>query len=132
MTGSVLIKHLTTCMTVALVVLGLQTILLATLARADFINGSQLKNYCRSDNPNDEAICIVYITGAVDAFTTIDLIAHETVGRKKQFCLTDAVQPEQLRVTTLAWLERPVANLDFSATLLVLGAMKHAYGCKVE
>ena len=47
-------------------------------AQADFIDGRQLQLYCASQNPADEAICIVYITGAVDAFTTVDLIAETT------------------------------------------------------
>lgn len=46
----------------------------AAPARADFINGNQLQLYCTSKNPNDEAVCFVYIAGAVDAFTTIDLV----------------------------------------------------------
>jgi len=98
-------------------------------ARADFINGEQLRLYCLSQSPSDDAICIVYITGAVDAFTTMDLIAVKTQGQKKQLCLPDGIQPDQLRATTLEWLERPEADLDFAATLLVLGAMQNAYGC---
>lgn len=50
-------------------------------AQADFIDGRQLQLYCASQNPADEAICIVYITGAVDAFTTVDLIAEKPMGR---------------------------------------------------
>jgi len=103
--------------------------LLALPARADFINGKQLRLYCASQNPSDDAICIVYITGAVDAFTTMDLIAQKTQGQEKKLCLPDGIQPDQLRATTLAWLERPDTDLDFAATLLVLGAMQDAYGC---
>ena len=50
-------------------------------AQADFIDGRQLQLYCASQNPADEAICIVYTTGAVDAFTTVDLIARKPMGR---------------------------------------------------
>jgi len=53
----------------------------------------------------------------------------KTQGQKKQLCLPDGIQPDQLRETTLEWLERPEADLDFAATLLVLGAMQNAYGC---
>ena len=35
-------------------------------AAADALNGQQLRLYCTSQNPQDDAICIVYITGAVD------------------------------------------------------------------
>ena len=98
-------------------------------ARADFINGNQLRLYCLSQNPSDDAICIVYITGAVDAFTTMDLIAQKTQAQEKKLCLPDGIQPDQLRKTTLDWLERPDTDLEFAATLLVLGAMQDAYGC---
>ena len=42
----------------------------AGAAVADFIDGNTLRLYCNSGSPQDEAVCIVYITGAVDAFTT--------------------------------------------------------------
>ena len=112
-----------------LAVLGL-SLLQAMPARADFINGDQLRLYCTSKNPNDEAVCFVYIAGAVDAFTTIDLMGEKASGTKRQFCLPDGVSPDQLKAMTMQWMERPDANLDLAATLLVLGALKDAYGCK--
>ena len=63
------------------------SLLQAAPARADFIDGNQLRLYCTSKNPNDEAVCFVYIAGAVDAFTTIDLMGEKTSGTKRQFCL---------------------------------------------
>ena len=63
-------------------------------AQADFIDGRQLQLYCASQNPADEAICIVYITGAVDAFSTVDLIAEKTNGAERIFCMPDGVQPD--------------------------------------
>ena len=102
----------------------------AAPAPADFINGNQLQLYCTSKNPNDEAVCFVYIAGAVDAFTTIDLVGKKTNGTKRQFCLPDGVSPDQLKATTMQWLARPEANLDLAATLLVWGAIKDAYGCR--
>jgi len=102
---------------------------LSQKAQADFINGQQLQLYCASQNPEDEAICIVYITGAVDAFTTVDLIAEKTNGAARIFCLPDGVQPDELKTVTIQWLKRDGTNLDFAATLLVWGAMKDAYSC---
>ena len=112
-----------------LALLGL-SLLQAAPARADFIDGNQLRLYCTSKNPNDEAVCFVYIAGAVDAFTTIDLMGEKTSGTKRQFCLLDGVSPDQLKATTMQWLARPEANLDLAATLLVWGAIKGAYGCE--
>ena len=98
-------------------------------AQADFIDGRQLQLYCASQNPADEAICIVYITGAVDAFTTVDLIAEKTNNTPRFFCMPEGVAPDQLKALMLRWLQRENTNLDYAATLLVWGAMKDAYGC---
>ena len=104
-------------------------VMLSQPAQADFIDGRQLQLYCASQNPADEAICIVYITGAVDAFTTVDLIAEKTNGAERIFCMPDGVQPDQLKAMTLGWLQRDATDLDFAATLLIWGAMKNAYSC---
>ena len=98
-------------------------------AQADFIDGRQLQLYCASENPADEAICIVYITGAVDAFTTVDLIAKKTNNAPRIFCMPEGVAPDQLKALIMRWLQREKTNLDYAATLLVWGAMKDAYGC---
>ena len=105
--------------------------LMATVmpAQADFINGKQLQLYCLSQNPNDDAICIVYVTGAVDAFTTMDIIAQKTENTAARYCIPDDVGPDQLREVVVNWLDRPETNLDFAATLLVLGAIDDAYAC---
>ena len=104
-------------------------LMLVRPASADFINGDQLRVYCTSANPNDDAICVVYITGAFDAFTTVDLIAEKTNGAERIFCPVEGVGPDKLKDITLAWMNRPEANLDYAATLLVWGAMKDAFGC---
>lgn len=98
-------------------------------AAADALNGQELRLYCTSQNPQDDAICIVYITGAVDAFTTIDLMGQKTSGAAARFCLPETAGPDQLKDVTLAWLERPETDLDFAATLLIWGAVSDAYGC---
>lgn len=100
-----------------------------TSAKADFINGEELHIYCTSLDPNDDAICFVYITGAVDAFTTVDLIAQRTNNAEPLFCLGEDVGPEKLKQVTLRWLERPETNREFAATLLIWGALQDAFGC---
>lgn len=98
-------------------------------AQADALNGQELRLYCTSQNPQDDAVCIVYITGAVDAFTTIDLMGQKTSGAAPRFCLPESAGPDQLKDVTLAWLERPETDLEFAATLLIWGAITDAYGC---
>ncbi|WP_438995991.1 Rap1a/Tai family immunity protein [Candidatus Puniceispirillum sp.] len=101
----------------------------STTVYADFIDGNALQLYCTSQNPTDDAICIVYITGAVDAFTTVDLFSEKSSDNKRVFCMPEGIQPDALKTTTMTWMQRPDANLDFAATLLIWGAMKNSYGC---
>lgn len=103
--------------------------MVTSTASADFIDGRTLQLYCASGSPQDEAVCIVYITGAVDAFTTAELIAEKTNGQQPGLCLPEDTDPDKLADITRAWLARPEANLDFAATLLILGAVDDAYGC---
>ena len=107
----------------------LGALMMSSAASADFIDGRTLQLYCASGSPQDEAVCIVYITGAVDAFTTAELIAEKTNGQKPGLCLPEDTDPDKLAEITRAWLARPEANLDFAATLLILGAVDDAYGC---
>ncbi|MBU15018.1 MAG: hypothetical protein CMQ14_07995 [Gammaproteobacteria bacterium] len=98
-------------------------------ANADFLNGEELKLYCVSQNPSDDAICVVYITGAVDAFTTIDLFSEKTKGTDRMFCLGDEAGPDQLRDVTMRWMNRSETDLSFAATLIIWGAIKNTYSC---
>lgn len=98
-------------------------------ASADFLDADMLRLYCASQNAQDDAVCIVYITGAFDAFTTSDLIAQKANGSQAQFCVPDETGPDQLKETVLQYMARPETNLDFAATLVILGAMTDAYAC---
>ena len=98
-------------------------------ASADFLDADMLRLYCASQNAQDDAVCIVYITGAFDAFTTSDLIAQKANGSQAQFCVPDETGPDQLKETVLQYMARPETNLDFAATLVILGAITDAYGC---
>ncbi|MCE2517088.1 MAG: hypothetical protein J4F41_04485 [Alphaproteobacteria bacterium] len=114
---------------ITLVMMVFAAILPVQAAKADFINGDNLRLYCASQNPSDEAICIVYITGAVDAFTTAELIAEKTSGVAPTICLPEDTGPDALKIVVQRWMERPEANLDFAATLVILGAVQDAYSC---
>lgn len=113
--------------TSSLVALGLS--FMAQTASADFIDGNTLRLYCNSGSPQDEAVCIVYITGAVDAFTTAELIAEKSTGQTPGLCLPEEADPDALATITRNWLDRPETNLEFAATLLILAAVDDAYGC---
>ena len=97
------VKHLlTSCLMVMTGALAAPTI-----AQADFIDGNALQLYCTSQNPTDDAICIVYITGAVDAFTTVDLFSEKSSDNKRVFCMPEGIQPDALKATTMNWMQRP-------------------------
>ena len=113
--------------TSSLVALGVS--FMAQTASADFIDGNTLRLYCNSGSPQDEAVCIVYITGAVDAFTTAELIAEKSTGQTPGLCLPEEADPDALATITRNWLDRPETNLEFAATLLILAAVDDAYGC---
>ena len=113
--------------TSALIACGLS--FMAQTALADFIDGNTLRLYCNSGSPQDEAVCIVYITGAVDAFTTAELIAEKSTGQTPGLCLPEEADPDALATITRNWLDRPETNLEFAATLLILAAVDDAYGC---
>ena len=99
-------------------------------AGADFIDANTLRLYCASQNAQDDAVCIVYITGAFDAFTTSDLIAQKTNGTAAQLCVPAETGPDQLKSVVVDYMERPETNLEFAATLVILGAITYAYACE--
>lgn len=116
----------------------LKTLLLATglslwaplaMANVSFIDGNTLRLYCNSGSPQDEAVCIVYITGVVDAFKTAEKIAEETTGQAPGLCVPAEAGPDTMKTITRDWLDRPDVNLNYGATLLILAAVDDAYGC---
>ena len=98
-------------------------------AQADFLTGHDLNTYCTSSAPSDDMICIVYITGAFDAFTTTDLINQKATQASATLCPREDVSPDELKQVTTDWLARDESNLNFAATLLVLAALQDKYGC---
>ena len=98
-------------------------------AQADFLTGHDLNTYCTSSVPSDDMICIVYITGAFDAFTTTDLINQKATQASATLCPREDVSPDELKQVTADWLARDESDLNFAATLLVLAALQDKYGC---
>ena len=103
--------------------------MMAVPAQADFLTGHDLNTYCTSSAPSDDMICIVYITGAFDAFTTTDLINQKATQASATLCPREDVSPDELKQVTADWLARDESDLNFAATLLVLAALQDKYGC---
>ena len=103
--------------------------MMAVPAQADFLTGHDLNTYCTSSAPSDDMICIVYITGAFDAFTTTDLINQKATQASATLCPREDVSPDELKQVTADWLARDESDLNFAATLLVLAALQDKCGC---
>ncbi|MGB1554295.1 MAG: Rap1a/Tai family immunity protein [Candidatus Puniceispirillaceae bacterium] len=104
--------------------------LMATPAHADFLTGRDLNTYCTSSTPSDDMICIVYITGAFDAFTTTDLINQKATQASATLCPGEDISPDELKNIVKDWLARDESDLDFAATLLILAALQDKYRCE--
>lgn len=112
-------------------VVGMLSLLVSSLPlKADFIDGHQLNTYCSSQDPADDMICVVYVTGAFDAFTTSDLISQKSNHTPPALCPPADTSPDELKRVTLDWLGRPETDLNFAATLIVLSAISDKYGCE--
>ena len=104
--------------------------MMAVPAQADFLTGHDLNTYCTSSAPSDDMICIVYITGAFDAFTTTDLINQKATQASATLCPREDVSPDELKNIVKDWLARDESDLDFAATLLILAALQDKYRCE--
>jgi len=104
--------------------------LTATPAYPDFLTGRDLNTYCTSSAPSDDMICIVYITGAFDAFTTTDLINQKATQASATLCPGEDISPDDLKNIVKDWLARDESDLDFAATLLILAALQDKYSCE--
>ena len=112
-------------------VVGMLSLLVSSLPlKADFIDGHQLNTYCSSQDPADDMICVVYVTGAFDAFTTSDLISQKSNHTPPALCPPADTSPDELKRVTLDWLGQPETDLNFAATLIVLSAISDKYGCE--
>ena len=112
-------------------VVGMLSLLVSSLPlKADFIDGHQLNTYCSSQDPADDMICVVYVTGAFDAFTTSDLISQKSNHTPPALCPPADTSPDELKRVTLDWLGRSETDLNFAATLIVLSAVSDKYGCE--
>ena len=104
--------------------------LTATPAYPDFLTGRDLNTYCTSSAPSDDMICVVYITGVFDAFTTTDLINQKATQASATLCPGEDISPDELKNIVKDWLARDESDLDFAATLLILAALQDKYRCE--
>ena len=89
-----------------------------------FYNGTKLYNLCRAENPIDEALCEGYILGVQDAIYSGHLSDHFSV------CLPDGVEPDQIRLQLIRFIEKNPDIMNFAAEGLVAKTLETSYACK--
>ena len=88
-----------------------------------FYNGTKLYNLCRSDNATDEALCEGYILGVQDAIYSGHLSDHFSI------CLPEGVEPDQIRLMLIRFIENNPNIMNFAAEGLVAKTLETFYSC---
>ena len=89
-----------------------------------FYNGTKLYNLCRAENTIDEALCEGYILGVQDAIYSGHLSDHFSV------CLPEGVEPDQIRLQLIRFIENNPDIMNFAAEGLVAKTLETSYACK--
>ena len=89
-----------------------------------FYNGTKLYNLCRAKNAIDEALCEGYILGVQDAIYSGHLSEHFSV------CLPEGVEPAQIRLLLIRFIENNPDIMNFAAEGLVAKTLETTYSCK--
>ena len=89
-----------------------------------FYNGTKLYNLCRAENAIDEALCEGYILGVQDAIYSGHLSEHFSV------CLPEGVEPDQIRLQLIRFIEKNPDIMNFAAEGLVAKTLETSYACK--
>ena len=89
-----------------------------------FYTGTKLYNLCRADTPIDEALCEGYILGVQDSIYSGHLSEHFNV------CLPEGVEPGQLRLQLIKFIENNPDIMNFAAEGLVAKSLETSYSCK--
>ena len=89
-----------------------------------FYNGTKLYNLCRAENVIDEALCKGYILGVQDAIYSGHLSEHFSV------CLPEGVEPDQIRLQLIRFIENNPDIMNFAAEGLVAKTLETSYACK--
>ena len=89
-----------------------------------FYTGTKLYNLCRANNATDEALCEGYILGVQDAIYSGHLSDHFSI------CLPEGVEPDQIRLMLVRFIENNPDIVNFAAEGLVAKTLENSYSCK--
>ena len=88
-----------------------------------FYSGTKLYNLCRAGNTIDEALCEGYIMGVQDAIYSGHLSDHFNI------CLPEGVEPDQLRLMLIRFIENNPNFMNFAGEGLVAKTLETSYSC---
>ena len=88
-----------------------------------FYNGTKLYNLCRAENAIEEALCEGYILGVQDSIYSGHLSEHFSV------CLPEGVEPDQIRLQLIRFIENNPDIMNFAAEGLVAKTLEISYAC---
>ena len=89
-----------------------------------FYSGTKLYNLCRADTQINEALCEGYILGVQDSIYSGHLSEHFNV------CLPEGVEPDQLRLQLINFIENNPNIMNFAAEGLVAKSLETTYACR--
>ena len=89
-----------------------------------FYTGTKLYNLCRADTSIDEALCEGYILGVQDSIYSGHLSEYFNI------CLPEGIEPDQLRLQLIQFIENNPNIMNFAAEGLVAKSLETSYACK--
>ncbi|MCC7121170.1 MAG: hypothetical protein IT493_06395 [Gammaproteobacteria bacterium] len=106
-------------------VLGALLLFVTGGARANFLDGYELRERCESQRIDDLNTCLGYLTGVIDS----DNAAPSWRLAKSLFCVPRGVSANQLRSTFLDYLRAHPEEEDLNAAILVGNAFISTFPC---
>ena len=89
-----------------------------------FYTGTKLYNHCRAVSSIEEALCEGYILGVQDSIYSGHLSDHFSL------CLPEGVEPDQLRLQLIKFIENNPDIMNFAAEGIVAKSLEISYACK--
>lgn len=106
-------------------------------AQVTYITGNELHRDCSADGEGilgfqSRALCMGYIAGVVDAFTTSAMVAGVVRGEDTEvnlLCIPEGVEMGQLIDLTKDYLKNNPGDRHFTASFLVYMALSKQFPC---
>lgn len=95
-------------------------------ARAAYVTGEMLSNYCGSETPTDMVSCANYIAGIIDYH-----VFMQSMGAVPElgFCLPENITIEEVSFKVMKYLKSAPQQYEFIAAPSVIMALNKEYPC---